>query len=53
MTRDECNSYFSFWAILLPNSPENQSLKKLKKTSGDIIILHMCTKNYYQIMYSS
>ena len=53
---------FSFWAILLPfyppspplpNSPKNQNFQKMKKTSGDIIILHMCTKNYDQIMYIS
>ena len=25
----------------------------MKKTPGDIIILHMCTKNYDKIMYSS
>ena len=26
-----------------PNSPENQNCEKLKKTPGDIIILHKCT----------
>ena len=26
-------------------------LKKFKKTPRDIIILHMCTKNYDQMMY--
>ena len=25
----------------------------MKKTPGDIIILHMCTKNYDQMMYGS
>ena len=29
-----------------PNSPKNQNFKKMKKTLGDIIILHMCTKNF-------
>ena len=59
MAYDGCNCYFSFWAIffVLPKSPKNQSknqnLKKTKKTPGDIIILHMCTKNYDQMMYSS
>ena len=38
---DRCNCYFSFWAIFCPF------------TSGDIITLHMCTKNYDQMMYSS
>ena len=36
MARDECNCYFSLWAIFLPfhpaNSPKNQTLKKWKKT---------------------
>ena len=35
------------------NSWRNQNLEKVKKTPTDIIILHMCTKNYDQIMYSS
>ena len=32
---------------------KTQNLKKMKKTPGDIIILHMCTKNYDQMMYGS
>ena len=44
--------YFSFWAIFCPftppKSPKNQMSKKM---SGDIIILHSCTKNYDYIMY--
>ena len=32
------------------NSPKNQNLKQMKKIPGDII-LHMCTKNYDQMMY--
>ena len=45
--------YFLFWAIFCPlppppppprNNPKNQNLQKMKKTPGDIIILHMCTK---------
>ena len=43
-----------FFALLPPNSPKNQNLKKkMKKSPGDIIILHMRTKNYDQMMYSS
>ena len=42
-----------FFALLLPNSPKNQNFMKMKKTTGDIIILHMCTKNYDQMMYGS
>ena len=51
MVCDRCN-YFSFWAIFcpltppsLPNSLKNQNSEKMKKPAGDIIILHMCTKN--------
>ena len=55
MAPDRYNCYFSFWAIfclppLPPNSPKNQNEKKMKKKHGDIIILHMCTKNYDQIV---
>ena len=51
-------NYFLFWAIFCPfiyppKSPKNQNFGKMKKTSGDIIILHMCTKNYDQKMYGS
>ena len=52
-----CN-YFSFWVIFCPFTPltaqKIKILKKnMKKTPGDIIILHMCTKNNDQMMYSS
>ena len=36
-----------------PNNPENQNFEKLKKASGDVIILHMCTKNDDHIIYAS
>ena len=36
-----------------PNNPKNQNFEKMKKMSGDIIILHTCTKNYDQMMYGS
>ena len=35
-----------------PTSTKNQNLEKWQKNPGDIIILHMCTKNYYQMMHS-
>ena len=56
MVRDRCNCYFSFCAIFYPpNSPKNQYFEKMKKskTPKDIIILHMCTQNYNQMMYGS
>ena len=56
MARDKCSFYFSFWAIFCPFTPyqpEKSKLKKMKKTPGDIILLHMCTINYDQMMYGS
>ena len=54
-----CN-YFSFWAIFCPftspnpfNSPKNQNFTKVKKVLGDIIIFHICTKNYNQMKHGS
>ena len=35
-----------FLPFYTPNSPKNENITKLKKTSGDIIILHKCTKNH-------
>ena len=62
MACGRCNCYFSFWAIFCPftplppasppNSAKNINFKKMKKTPRDII-LHMCTKNYGKMMYSS
>ena len=42
-----------FLPFYLPNSPKNQNFEKMKKTPGDLIILHMRTKNYDQMMYTS
>ena len=57
MARDRCN-YFSFWAIFCPFTPLTAQKIKIfkiwkKKNLGDIIILHMCTKNCDQMIYSS
>ena len=41
-----------FFAILPLLQPENQNLKKMKKAFGDVIILHMCTKNHNHTMYA-
>ena len=57
MVRDECNFCFSFciFFVFLPfdplNRPGKKKFKKNKKNPGDIIILHMHTKNYDQVMY--
>ena len=56
MAHDRCNYYSSSWAIfalLRPWSPKYQNLEKVKKAPGDILILHMRTKNYVQMMYGS
>ena len=53
--------YFGlFFALLpppLPYHPKKSKFKKKKKEKkkmpGDIIILHVCTKTYDQMMYSS
>ena len=46
-----------FFAFLLPpfppNNSENQNFVKTKKAPGDVIIFHMCTKNYNHMMYAS
>ena len=42
-----------FLPFYLPNNPKNQNFKKMKTRTGDITILHKCTENYDQMMYSS
>ena len=49
-------SFMSFCTFLLfdpSNNPKNQNSEKIKTTSGDIIILHLCTTNDNHIMYGS
>ena len=36
-----------------PNNQKSQNFAKLKKTSGNITILHKCTKNHDHILYCS
>ena len=36
-----------------PNNPENQNFEKMKRKSGDVIILHLRTKNHNHMMYAS
>ena len=43
----------NFLPLYPPNNLKNQNFQKMKTTTGDIIILHMCTKNYDQMMYGS
>ena len=52
-------NFLSFWAIFCsftlspsPNNPENQNFEKMKKASGDVIILNLCNKKHDQMMYA-
>ena len=36
-----------------PNNPKNLNFEKLKKTLGDIFLLHKCTKNHDHVVYYS
>ena len=56
MACGRCNFCFSFWAIFCPftpNSPKIQNFFKNEKIPGGNIILHMCTKNYDQMLQGS
>ena len=35
-----------------PNNSKNQNFEKMKKNPGDVIILHMCTKNHDHLIYA-
>ena len=54
---DGCNCYLSFWTIFSPFTPLTaQKVKiskkwKIKKTPGNVIILHKCIKNHDHILY--
>ena len=62
MMCDKCSCCFSFWTIFCPftplppprhNKPKYKNFKKtMKKTSGDIIILHKCTTNHDHMCYT-
>ena len=55
----ECNrqNFFitsdHFLPFNLPNNLKNQNSQKMKKSPGDITILHKCTINYSHMMYGS
>ena len=51
---DRQNLFFILDHLLpfyLPNNPEKQNFEKMKKTPGDIIILHKYTKNHDHMLY--
>ena len=43
----------TFLSIYPLKTQKNQNFEKMKKTPGDIIILHKCTKNYDYMLYCS
>ena len=55
----ECDqhNFLSFWTVFFPfyppNNPKNQNFEKMKKTTGDVIILHKCFKNHDYMLYCS
>ena len=49
----EIGNFGSFFALLPSRNSKNQNFEKMKKIAGDIIILHICTKNHNHMMYSS
>ena len=51
--RDNFLPFWTIFALLPPNNPENQNFEKMKKMPGDIIILHLCTINDNHMMYHS
>ena len=57
MAHHRYNCYFSFWTILYPftllTAPKKEDFTKMKKTPGDVIILHKCTKNHDYVLYCS
>ena len=42
-----------FYALLPPNRPKNKNFRKMKNATGDVIILHNCTKNHDHMLYCS
>ena len=48
----------SFWAIFCPftyhspNNPENQNFEKMKKASGDVLILNLSNKKHDHMMHA-
>ena len=44
---------FCFFTSPSPKNPKNQNFEKMKKIAGDIIILHMSTKNHNHMRYGS
>ena len=52
MRQTEIDNYGSFFAFL-PPPLKIQKIEEMKKKAGDIIILHMLTKNHNHMRYRS
>ena len=56
MERDRLKLAFAghFFFFILPSKPKkNKNFEKMQKIAGDIITLHMFTKNHDHMMHSS
>ena len=42
-----------FFPFYPPNRSKNYNFEKMKKTPGEVIVLHTCKKNYDKMMYGS
>ena len=51
--RTFCHFGLLFFAILPSMDSVNQNFEKMKKTPGDIIILHQYTKNHDHMLHCS
>ena len=51
MWKNKIGNYGSFFALLTPKNQKNQNFVKMKKIAGNIIIIHICTKNNNDIRY--
>ena len=51
--QSEPDIIFVIFPVCPPKNPPNQDFKKMKKASGDVTILHICTKNHNHMRYGS
>ena len=50
--QSETNVFGHFGSFFTPNNPENQNFEKMKKASGDVMILNLCNKKQDQMVYA-
>ena len=49
----EIGNFRPYLPFYPPKTPKKQNFEKMKKIAGDIVILHMYTKNYTHMMFGS